>query len=61
MINMSFFCCREKIFKLLMSTMMKLNISLKHLMSIDALKFSKTAQNYFPSIQVMIFVRGLQI
>lgn len=30
-------------------------------MSIDALKFSKGAQNYFSSIQVMIFVRVLQI
>lgn len=30
-------------------------------MSIDALKFSKAAQNYFSSIQVMIFVRVLQI
>lgn len=58
---MSFFYCREKIFKLFMPTMMKLNISLKQLMSIGALKFSKDAQNYFSSIQVKIFARVLQI
>lgn len=61
MINMSFFHCREKIFKLFMSTMKKLNLSEKQLMGIDASKFSKAVQNYFSSIQVMIFVRVLQI
>lgn len=44
-----------------MSTMKKLNLSEKQLMSIDASKFSKAVQNYFSSIQVMIFIRVLQI